>query len=160
MQLNKIIGVIGSSSTNKHTNLLAEQVGKRLAENGFIVLCGGLGGVMEAVCRGAKSAGGTTIGILPGKSPKNANPYIDIPIATGIGEARNIIIVRSSCVLIAIAGGFGTLSEIAFALKLGVPIIGLKTWNLGKTNKEFINIVRVKTAKQAVNKALELINNK
>lgn len=154
-----IIGVIGSSSTTPEEELLAEEVGKKLAERGIIIMCGGLGGVMNATCRGAKLAGGVTIGILPGTSKKDANPYIDIPIPTGIGEARNLIIIRASSSIIAISGGYGTLSEIAFALKLGIPVIGLKTWELWKISKEPINIIQTETAEDAVNKAIELAVN-
>lgn len=171
-----VIGIIGSSSVTQEEDLLAQEVGKRLAKEGVIIICGGLGGVMESSCRGAKEASGLsqplragaglTIGILPGTSVKDANPYIDIPIPTGIGEARNLIIIRTSSSLIAIGGGYGTLSEIAFALKLGAPVIGLKTWELEKISlpglsveglgKKPINIYKVKTAEEAVAKAIEL----
>lgn len=161
-----VIGIIGSSSIAPGEDLLAQEVGERLAEEGVIIICGGLGGVMESSCRGAKKANGITIGILPGASAKDANPYIDIPIPTGIGEARNLIIIRASSSIVAIGGGYGTLSEIAFALRLGVPVIGLKTWELEKISlpspsmaglgKEAINIIQVKTAEDAVKKAIEL----
>lgn len=155
---NIIIGVIGSSNNTPSEDLLAEEVGRRLAKEGVIILCGGLGGVMNACCRGAKSANGLTIGILPGTERKDANPYIDITISTGIGEARNLIIIRSSYSVIAIGGGYGTLSEIAFALRLGKPVIGLNTWGLEKISKEKINIIQVKTPEDAVKKAIELAN--
>lgn len=144
-----IIGIIGSSNPTPEEDLLAQEVGQRLAREGITIICGGLGGVMEVSSRGAKLAGGLTIGILPGNSRKDANPYIDIPIPTGIGEARNLIIIRSSPSVIAIGGGYGTLSEIAFALKLGVPVIGLKTW-------EIEGIIKAETAEDAVKKAIEL----
>lgn len=144
-----IIGIIGSSNPTPEEALLAQEVGEKLAKNDVIIICGGLGGIMEAGCRGAKSAGGLTIGIIPGTSGKDANPYIDIPIPTGIGEARNLIIIRSSSGVIAIGGGYGTLSEIAFSLKLKIPVIGLKTWAIE-------GIIRAETAEEAVRKAMEL----
>ncbi len=121
------IGVIGSAQCSREIYELAEQVGEGIARRGAILICGGLGGVMEAACKGAKGAGGTTVGILPGARPEDANPYIDIPVATGLGLARNLLVVRSSQALIAIEGRYGTLSEIAFSLQLGVPVIGLRT---------------------------------
>jgi uncharacterized protein (TIGR00725 family) len=95
-----------------------------------VLICGGLGGVMEAACRGAKQTGGTTVGILPGDDRSAANPYVDIVIPTGLGEARNAIVVRSADALIAIGGAYGTLSEIAFALKAGKRVVGLGTWEV------------------------------
>jgi uncharacterized protein (TIGR00725 family) len=106
---------------------MAGEVGRRIAQAGYALICGGLGGVMEAACRGAAEAGGLTIGILPGDTPDTANPHVKIPIATGLGVARNVIIVRSSRVLIAVAGGPGTLSEIAFALQFGIPVVSLES---------------------------------
>lgn len=120
------IGVIGGGQCTREAYALALEVGRRIAERGGILISGGLGGVMEAASRGAKEAGGLTIGILPGFSASEANPYVDIPIVTGMSLARNLIIVRTAQVLIAIEGGYGTLSEIAFALQLEVPLVGLK----------------------------------
>jgi uncharacterized protein (TIGR00725 family) len=124
-----IIGVIGGSSCSDENRKIAEEVGKKIAESGATLICGGLTGVMEAVCKGAKSAGGTTIGILPGTNKEDANRYVDIPIVTGIGIARNVIVVRTADVCIAIDGSYGTLSEIAIGLNVGTPIIALKTWD-------------------------------
>ncbi|MPZ86899.1 MAG: TIGR00725 family protein [Nitriliruptorales bacterium] len=107
---------------------LAERVGAEVARAGGLVYCGGLGGVMAAACRGAKAAGGTTIGILPGGDRSAANPWVDVAIATGLGEARNLVLVRSADAVVAVGGGYGTLSEIAFARKLGRPVVGLHTW--------------------------------
>jgi hypothetical protein len=121
------IGIIGSGSCTREAYALAEEVGKRVAEQGGILVSGGLGGVMEAASKGAKEAGGLTIGILPGDDAEAANPYVDIPIVTGMSFARNVIVVRTSQAIIAIEGGYGTLSEIAFALQLGVPLVGLQT---------------------------------
>ncbi len=125
-----IIAVIGGSKPPLRAMKLAEEVGGELARAGAIVACGGLGGVMEAVCRGAKAAGGTTIGILPGGDPAEANAYVDQAIMTGMGYARNAILVKTGRAVIAIAGAYGTLSEIGHALGDGTPLIGLETWDL------------------------------
>jgi uncharacterized protein (TIGR00725 family) len=127
-----IVAVIGDGSCSAATARLAEETGRLLAEKGAAVVCGGLGGVMEATCRGAKSAGGLTIGILPGRRRQDANRYIDIPIVTGMGEARNVIVVSSAQSVIAIRGGYGTLSEIAHALRQGIPVVGLGSWRLSR----------------------------
>lgn len=123
------IGVIGSSASIPHHEALAYEVGKLIAEKGWVLICGGLGGVMEAACRGALEKGGLTVGIIPSDG-EDVNPYVKIPVITGMGYARNFIIVKSSQALIAIGGEFGTLSEIAIALKLKKPVIGLETWNI------------------------------
>jgi len=148
--MNTIIGVIGTSEASTEEYQTAEEVGREIARRKGILVCGGLGGVMEASCRGAKSEGGLTIGIIPGSSKKEANPYVDIPIVTGISEARNIIIVRSSNAIIAIGGSFGTLSEIAFALKLEIPVVGINTWEVST------NIKKATTPKEAVDLAFSL----
>ncbi len=150
------IGVIGSGMCDARTYALAEEVGRRLAQAGATVVCGGLGGVMEAACRGAKAAGGQTIGILPGSEPDQANPYVDIPIPTGLGEARNVIVVRTARVLIAVGGEYGTLSEIAFALKFGRPVVGLETWQLARGGVPVPAFLEARTPEEAVQKALEL----
>jgi len=146
-----IIGVIGAGHCDEKTYRLAMTVGRGIAEHKCILICGGLGGVMEGVARGAKEAGGLTVGILPGFSPEDANPYIDIPIVTGLGHARNVIIVRTAAVLIAISGSYGTLSEIAIALKMDKPVIGLNTW------PHFEKIQYVSTPQEAVNKAISIL---
>jgi uncharacterized protein (TIGR00725 family) len=105
-------------------------VGRLIARAGALLVCGGLGGVMEAACRGAKAEGGATLGILPGGDRRDANRWVDVAIPTGLGEARNVLVVRAADALIAIGGEFGTLSEIAFALKAGKPVIGFGTWEL------------------------------
>jgi uncharacterized protein (TIGR00725 family) len=97
---------------------------------GAVVVCGGLGGAMEAACRGAKAAGGATVGILPGSDRRQANPFVDVALATGLGEARNALVVRVADALVAIGGGHGTLSEIALALKAGKRVVGLRTWEI------------------------------
>ncbi len=152
-----IVTVCGSGSCTAETARLAEEVGRQLAENGAIVLCGGLGGVMEAACRGAKRAGGVTVGVLPGRNRRDANPYVDIPIVTGMGEARNVIVVSSAQSVIAVTGGYGTLSEIALALKLGIPVIGLGTWQLSRDGWDEEPRITVATdPADAVRKALAL----
>ena len=128
-----IIAVIGGSSpTNPDHIRLAEEVGRELANRGVALVCGGLSGIMEAACRGAKSAGGTTIGILPGRSSRDANSYVDIPIVTTMGFSRNVIVVHTGDAVIAIGGAFGTLSEIAHALGDGIPVVALNTWPLSR----------------------------
>jgi uncharacterized protein (TIGR00725 family) len=105
-------------------------VGRLLAERGAVLVCGGLGGTMEAACRGAKQAGGTTVGLLPGESRSDANRFVDVAIPTGLGEARNALVVRASDVVVAVGGGYGTLSEIALALRAGKRVVGLGTWEI------------------------------
>ena len=151
-----IIAVIGDSSCSAEETKLAESVGELLAQQGAIIVCGGLGGVMEAVCRGVKLKGGLTVGILPGENSSMANPWIDIPVVTGIGEARNVAVVKSAQAVIAIGGGYGTLSEIAYALKKGIPVIGLNTWSLSHNGREDDSIIKVQSATEAVGKAISL----
>jgi len=139
--------------------VLAEAVGRGLAEAGATLICGGMGGVMAAACRGARSAGGLTIGVLPGHNARDANPHVDVPIVTGMGEARNVIIVRTAMAVIAVGGEFGTLSEIAFALKLGRPVIGLGTWELAREGQPVEVVVKARTATEAVRLALETLGN-
>lgn len=122
-------GVVGTSRPTDQLAAQATDVGREIATRGGTLLCGGLGGVMEAAARGAKSAGGITVGILPGIRA-DANDYVDVALGTGLGEMRNLVLVRSCDVLIAIGGGYGTLSEIAFALRVGTPVVGLDTWRL------------------------------
>ena len=128
--MEKLIGVIGTSESSDQENKIAEEVGREIAGKNAVVICGGLSGIMEAVCRGAKQNGGKTIGIIPSDDAGDANKYVDIPIVTGMSHARNIIVVRSSKVIIAISGSYGTLSEIAFALRLNIPGIGINTWDV------------------------------
>ena len=110
--------------------VVAAEVGRLLAERGTVLICGGRGGAMEAACRGAKEAGGLTVGILPGSDSSDANPFVDVVVPTGLGEARNALVVAAADVVIAIGGGYGTLSEIALALKAGKRVIGLGTWEI------------------------------
>jgi len=153
-----IIGVIGASRPDRKTYQLAEEVGKEIAKRGAAVVCGGLGGVMEAVCKGARSEGGLTIGIIPSDFRDDANKYVQIPIVTGMGIGRNVMLVKSADALIAVGGGFGTLSEIAHALNLGRTVVGLDTWKLERAyEKPILGLVEAETPKEAVRMAMEAI---
>ena len=156
-----IISVIGGSKAKPEHLALAEEVGQELGKRNVMVACGGLHGVMEAVCRGAKSAGGTTIGILPGRTSKDANNYVDIPIVTTMGFSRNVIVVNTGDAVIAIGGAFGTLSEIAFALGYGIPVIALNTWPLtvkGDGDPIEDGMIEASNPVDAVEKALSAAN--
>ena len=155
-----IVAVIGTRQPSPEESKLAEEVGRELAKNGVILICGGLGGVMEDACRGARAEGGLTIGAIPGDDRKSANPYVQIPIVTGIGYARNVIIVKSAQAIIAVGGGYGTLTEIGYALDSKKPVIGLGTWKISRNNQIDKSIIRARNAKEAVNKALKLIKRK
>jgi uncharacterized protein (TIGR00725 family) len=122
------VAVVGPGNANQDAEETAERVGGELARRGAVVVCGGLGGVMEAACRGAKSEGGVTLGILPGSDRRQANRFVDLAVPTGFGEARNALVVRAADALVAVGGAYGTLSEIALALKAGKPVVGLGTW--------------------------------
>jgi len=148
-----IIGVIGAGKADDRTHSVAEEVGGAIARRGAILVCGGLGGVMEAAAKGASREGGLTVGILPNSDPDEANPHITVPVATGFGEGRNIIIVRTADALIAVGGEYGTLSEIAFALKTGKPVVGLRTWDIQ-------GIVHAKGADEAVDAVFDLLSRK
>jgi hypothetical protein len=151
------VGVLGPGTAAEPTLALAEEVGAEIARRGAILVCGGLGGVMEAAARGAKQAGGLTVGILPGFDAREANEFIDVPVVTGMGEARNVQVVRSSNAVIAVAGAYGTLSEIALALKIGVPLVGLGTWELRAPDGSEPPIVLASSAREAVAKAMEAV---
>ncbi len=153
----KFIAVIGGNQPSSEEVKLAEAVGRELAKQGAILVCGGLGGVMEAACKGASSEGGVTIGILPGDKRQAANPYVQIPIVTGMGYARNVAVVKSAQAVIAIGGSYGTLSEIAHALRAGIPVIGLNTWSLSRNGQPDNSIITAQNATEAVRKALSLI---
>lgn len=145
-----IIGVIGGGDCTTEEASFAEETGRLVAEGGAVLVCGGLGGVMEAAAKGAKANGGVTVGILPGTEPTAANRYIDVPLATGLGEMRNFLIVRTAHALIAIGGGVGTLSEIALAQRVGKPVVGLHD-----SFRNAVEIPRVEDAPAAVRWALE-----
>ncbi len=156
MQKNKkTIAIIGGGQCSPETAKLAEDVGRELAKRGAVLVCGGLGGVMEAACRGASAEGGMTIGILPGESRRSANPYVQIPIVTGMGHARNVAVVKSAQAVIAIDGSYGTLSEIGHALQNGIPVIGLGTWSLSRNGQPDEAIIVAKNPAEAVEIALD-----
>lgn len=147
------IGVVGEGVATPELKKTAEAIGRELASRGHVIVCGGLGGVMEAACKGAKEAGGRTVGILPGNDRRDANPYVDVPIVTGLGEARNVLVVKTSQAVIAVGGRYGTLSEIALALKLGIPVVGLGTWSLLRQGELDPGIMPADDPTDAVDKA-------
>jgi len=130
-----MIAVIGANQCEKKIERLAFQVGLEIAKRGHYLICGGMNGVMKEACRGAKTMGGTTIGILPGKAKEDANPFVDIPILTALSHARNAIIVRTADAAIAVGGRYGTLSEIGLALCIDKPVFGLMTWKIPGVQK-------------------------
>lgn len=153
----RFIAVIGGGQCSKKEARLAEKVGQEIARRGAILVCGGMGGVMEAACKGASSEGGVTIGILPGDNRQAANLYVQIPIVTGMGYARNATVVKSSQAVIAVGGSYGTLSEISYALQSGIPVIGLNTWSLSKNKRQDNSIIPAHSPTEAVDKALNLM---
>ena len=155
MDTRAYIAVVGSGDGSQEILELAEAVGVAVAKRGARLVCGGLGGVMEAACKGARAQGGLTIGILPGLDHGAANPYVDITIPTGMGEMRNALIVRSAHAVIAVAGEFGTLSEIAFALRTDVPVVGVNTWELAREGLSVDPIRRANDPEEAVEMALK-----
>jgi hypothetical protein len=151
------IAVVGASEATAGAMAAAEAVGASLAAAGATLVCGGLGGVMAAACRGAKVAGGTTVGILPGRDPAAANQWIDVVVPTGLGEARNALVVGSASVVIAVDGEYGTLSEIALALRAGIPVIGVGTWSLVRPNGvKDPGIIPIEDPHQATAEAMRL----
>lgn len=154
------IGVLGPNQCDARQKELGYSVGQGIAQAGAILFCGGLGGMMEAAAQGAKEAGGKTVGLLPGADKTAANEFIDIAIPTDLGAYRNAVLVRSCDAVIAIHGAYGTLSEIAFALRLGVPVIGLHTWKVKRDNVPDLGIHIAETAKEAVELALTLTGKK
>ena len=151
------IAVIGGSEANEPTLAIAEEIGYALASAGAVTVTGGLGGVMAAACRGAKSAGGLTIGVLPGTHRAAANEWVDVVIPSGLGEARNALVVRSSTAVIAVGGEYGTLSEIALALRAGIPVIGVGTWRLIRPDGVVdTKLVRIRDPRKAAAEAVRL----
>lgn len=149
-QRKPVIAVIGASKCSKKLRDMAAAVGKYVAEHDGIIVCGGMGGIMEGAARGAKEAGGTTIGILPSTERSDANPYIDFVIPTGFGEARNILVVRAADAVLAFPGKFGTLSEMAFALQAHKPVISISAWKLGA------EIIQMEDPLEAAEKAMTM----
>jgi uncharacterized protein (TIGR00725 family) len=146
----RYVAVIGPSEATAEELACAEQVGRLLAARGAVVVCGGLGGVMDAVSRGASGAGGTVLGILPGTNRADANEHVTVALTTGMGEMRNGLVVRAADAVVAVGGAYGTLSEIAFALRTGVPVVGIGTWDLD-------DVIDVADPGAAVDLVLELI---
>ena len=150
-----MIAVIGGDAPPAHVMPLAEAVGREVAQRGHVLICGGRGGVMEAACRGAREAGGHTIGVLPGPDRSDMNPHVEFPIVTNLGAARNAVVVLSADAVIAVDGSYGTLSEIALALVHGKPVVGLQTWRVSDdAGVEDGRIARVGDAAEAVEWAL------
>jgi uncharacterized protein (TIGR00725 family) len=149
------IAVIGPGRDAGEAELAqAEEAGAAIADAGATLICGGLGGVMEAACRGARSRGGFTVGLLPGSDREDANGWVVLALPTGLGEARNALIVRAADAVVAIGGGWGTLSEIAFALRAGVPVLGVGTWELARGGEQVAGVRAVDDAATAVAEAL------
>ena len=146
----KVISVIGGHSCNEEVEQIAQKLGKNLAEVVGILVCGGLSGTMKAVASGFKAGGGLTIGILPGYDKKDANEFVDIAIPTGLGLARNVLVVKSADVVVALPGEAGTLSEIAYCLQFGIPVISLKSWDIS-------GVIKVNTIEEAIEKVKELL---
>lgn len=150
------VAVCGGSAFDEEAARVARAVGSGLAREGAIVVCGGGSGVMEAVCEGARAEGGLSVGFLPGDDRSEANPFVDVALPSGIGEMRNMLLVRASDVVIAISGEFGTLSEVAYALRLGIPVVGLDTWELRKRGEVSRAITTADSPEEAVRVALRL----
>jgi len=149
------ISVIGAGQASDDEAAAAEEIGRLLAEAGAILVCGGLGGVMDAAARGCEAAGGTSVGVLPGDDRSAGSPHLTVRIATGLGEARNAIVARAADAVVAVGGEFGTLSEIAFALKMGRPVVGLGTWALDLEGLPGDPLQRASDPVDAVAKALD-----
>jgi uncharacterized protein (TIGR00725 family) len=148
------IAVVGAGEAGAELLVAAEQVGARLAEAGAVLVCGGLGGVMEAACRGAREAGGLTVGLLPGTDRAAANPFVQVAIPTGMGEMRNALVVRAGEAVIAVGGGYGTLAEIGLALKARTPVVGIATWDLARPGWAVDEVEKVESPAEAVERAL------
>jgi uncharacterized protein (TIGR00725 family) len=148
------IAVVGAGEAGAELLVAAEQVGARLAEAGAVLVCGGLGGVMEAACRGAREAGGLTVGLLPGTDRAAANPFVQVAIPTGMGEMRNALVVRAGEAVIAVGGGYGTLAEIGLALKARTPVVGIATWDLARPGRAVDEVEKVESPAEAVERAL------
>ena len=150
------VAVSGGGEAGEEACRQAYEVGRELARRAAVVVTGGLGGAMEAACRGAKAEGGTTVGILPSDDRDDANDWVDVAVPTGLGEGRNALVVRAADAVIAVAGEFGTLSEIALALRLGRPVVGLGTWELMRDGRPAEAIVVAATPAEAAERAVEL----
>ena len=149
----KVVSVIGGHSCTREVEQLAQNLGKNLAKVVDILVSGGLSGTMQAVCQGFKAEGGLTIGIIPGYNKKEANPYVDITIPTGLGLARNVLVVKSADIVVALPGEAGTLSEIAYALQFGIPVISLKSWDIP-------GVVKTETIQEVITEVKSRIGDK
>lgn len=150
------VAVVGPGEATAEEVAAAEAIGAELARAGALVVTGGLGGVMAAACRGAASVGGTTLGLLPGSDRREANEWVAVAVPTGLGEARNALVVRSADVVVAVGGAYGTLSEIALALRAGTPVVGWRTWSLVDPRGEAAPIIPVDDPGEAARTALAL----
>jgi uncharacterized protein (TIGR00725 family) len=146
----KIIGVVGGRTCNKEVEQLAHEIGELVARVGAVLVCGGFGGVMEAACKGSKSVQGETLGIISTYNKENANKYCDIVIPTGLGLARNVLVVQTADIIIALPGKYGTLSEIAFALQFSKPVISFGSWDIE-------GVVKVRDIQEVESKLKELL---
>jgi len=155
MSRRKVVSIIGGADCSDHEYQVAEELGALLGESQVVVLCGGRGGVMEAVCRGAQKSGGLTIGILPTLDPNSGNRYLDIAIPTGLGHYRNALVSQAGDAVIAIGGGYGTLSEIGLALKAGRKVIGINTWEVFDKFGKPIKIIQASSAQEAIRFVLD-----
>ena len=149
----KIVSVIGGHNCSKEVEQIALDLGKNLAKVVDILASGGLSGTMKAVCQGFKAGGGLTVGIIPSYNRNDANPYVDIVIPTGLGLARNVLVVKSADVVIALPGEAGTLSEIAYCLQFRIPVISLNSWDIK-------GVIKVKTVSQAIEKLKALLHER
>ncbi len=152
------IAIVGGSSCSEEEAVLARRVGAGVAKRGGVVVCGGGSGVMEAASAGAGEAGGTVLGILPGDNPREGNRFLSFAVSTGLGEARNAVIAKTADAVIAVGGEYGTLSEIALALKIGKPVIGLKSWSLKPPHFLTRTMISAESAEEAVDKAFTLVS--
>ncbi len=146
----KVVSVIGQSRSTPEQDAQAHELGKRISESGYVIVCGGKGGVMQAVARGAAESGGMCIGLLPGYDRSEGNPFLTMGIPTGLGHARNMLVVRAGDIVVAIGGGYGTLSEIAFALTMGKVVIGLNSWTAVSHAGVPAEVLAVRSADQAM----------
>jgi uncharacterized protein (TIGR00725 family) len=148
------VAVVGGGHADDDECDLAARIGRALAEAGAVVVCGGLGGVMEAACRGARDGGGVSIGILPGGERSGANSFVDVAVPTGMGEGRNVLVVRCADAVVAVGGEYGTLSEVALALQAGIPVVGLDTWQLAKGGRPVGAVIEATSPEEAADIAV------
>lgn len=149
----KIVGVIGGHTCNSEVEQLAIELGKKLAKVAEILICGGLSGIMKAVCKGFKARNGLTIGIIPSYDKNDANEFVDIVIPTGLGLARNVLVVKSADVVVALPGEMGTLSEVAYCLQFKIPVVSLNSWDIK-------GVIKVKTAEEAIREVEKWLSKK